>query len=290
MCVVRDYKFQDFNKTAKLMNIMSDLVDIEFDEDSWKHMAKFRAFSPQFRTLIAEDDGCVIGMCFADVHRDETGQFHGIIRNVIVDPEFRNKGVASRLITEAVKLFVDLKVHSIRVQVLEQIKEVIHLFEKFDFRCTAIMLEKDVQLIREYKESDYEATKELMQIYSNLLRIQFDEEEWKQTLKLRLRNPQYYILISEKEKEVTGMALIHITKDETGLTIGNLENVIVHPRFRGQGFGKSLLIRGIEMLNVLNVDKIRIFAHLKMKDYVNTFEEVGFKKSAYVMEIKLPTT
>ncbi|MHA1265391.1 MAG: GNAT family N-acetyltransferase [Candidatus Helarchaeota archaeon] len=287
MCIIRDYKIQDFDRTVKLMQILSDLIGIEFDEDNWKHMAKFRAFNPQFRTLIAEKNGTVVGMCFADVQRDETGQLIGLIRNVVVDPQYRKKGIASNLIAEALRLFVELKVNSIRVQVLEQIKDVIHLFEKMDFQCNAIILEKDVQKIREYKDSDYEDTRELMQIYSDLINIPFNEEEWKQTLKIRLRNPQYYILIAEEGETVTGMALVRIASDETGLTIGYLENVIVHPKYRGRGFGKSLIIRAIEILNVLNVDKIRIMAHLKTKDFTKVFEDVGFRKSAYLMEIKL---
>jgi len=290
MCIIRDYKHQDLESTTRLMQILSELIEVDFNEENWKHQARIRAFNPQFRTLIAEYNGCIAGMCFADIHQDETGQFYGLIRNVVVDPKFRKKGIATKLIAEAVNIFVNLKVNSIKVQVLEQIKDVIHLFEKFDFRCTAIVMEKDVFKIREYKDSDYESTKELMQIYSELIRRPFNEEEWKRTLRIRAHSPQYHILISELNGTVTGMALIDIASDETGLTIGYLNNVIVHPKYRQQGFGKALLMRAIEFLNVLNVDKIRIMAHLKVKDNLKIFEDVGFQKIAYMMEVKLPQT
>ena len=121
MIVIRDYETRDLEPTTELMTIFSDLLHVDFSEESWKHTAKLRAFEPQFRTFIAEEKKRVVGMCFADIQRDETGRFHGIIRNVVVDPEFRKKGIASKLIAEAVNFFLDLKVNSIRVQVVEEI-------------------------------------------------------------------------------------------------------------------------------------------------------------------------
>ncbi|MHA1129275.1 MAG: GNAT family N-acetyltransferase [Candidatus Helarchaeota archaeon] len=290
MCLVRDYKPQDLESTVRLMQILSNLINVEFNEENWNHQIRIRCFDPQFRTLVAEEKGTVVGMCFADIKHDETGHFYGIIRNVIVDPQFRKKGVATNLIMKAIKIFADLKVNGIKVHVLEQIKDVIPLFEKFDFQCSTIIMEKDVIKIREYKESDYEATRNMMQLYSELIHVPFNEVEWKQTLRIMLRNPAYRILIAEDEDVgvVTGLAFINITSDETGLTIGSLPVVIVAPKYRRRGFGKALLIRAIELLNVLNVDKIRVPAHLEMRDNLKVFEDVGFHKAAYVMEIKLP--
>jgi GNAT superfamily N-acetyltransferase len=292
MCIVRDYKYHDLECTVKLMQIMSNLINIEFDEQNWNQKIRIRCFEPQFRTLVAEENGIVVGMCFADIKRDETGLFYGIIRNVVVDPDFRKKGIAAKLILKAIQIFADLKVNGIRVHVLKQIKDVIPLFEKFDFRCSTIIMEKDVIKIREYKDSDYEAACELMQLYSNLIHVKFDDLEWRQFLRFRLRNPAYRILVSEAEENraVTGLAFINIDSDETGLIIGSLPVVIVHPKYRRNGFGKALLIRAIEILNVMNVDKIQVPAHLEMRDNLKVFEDVGFQKSAYVMEIKLPET
>jgi PhnO protein len=288
MILVRDYKPQDLQNTLNLMSIFSNVLDIELNEDTWKHIAKLRAFDPQFRTFIAEDNGIVVGMCFADIQRNETGRFHGLIRNVIVDPKFRKKGIASKLITEAINFFAELKVDSIKVQVLEEIKEVIHIFEIFNFKCTAVVMEKDVLKIREYKDSDYDAATELMRMYSDLINEPFNEHEWKQTIRIRMVNPQYRILISECGKEVSGMAFVSIDSDETGIIIGYIDNILVHKKYRGQGYGRALLSRAIEILNVLNVDKIRVMAHLEVKNDLQVFENVGFRKAAYMMEIKLP--
>jgi len=290
MCKVRDYKATDFEATINLMKMLSNLIGTPFNEENWKHIAKQRAFNPQYRTLIAEVEGNIAGMCFADIHRDESGLIHGLIRNVVVDPQFRGKGAASELIRTAIDIFRELEVHNIRVQVLEQMKDafsIIHLFEKFNFKRNAIVMEKDVLKIREYMDTDYEDTKELMQLYSDLINIPFNEAEWKHTLKIRVRNPQYRILISESSDKITGMAFINIATDETGLVIGYLENIIVHPDFRAQGFGKALLMRAIEILNVMNVDKIRVMAHLEVKNYLKIFEDVGFHMAASIMELRL---
>ena len=286
MVTIRDYKHKDLEATMELMKILSKRTDTEFDEDNWQQTARLRAFNPEFKTLIAENDGNLVGMCFADIQRDERGNFNGLIRNVVVDPQHERRGSASQLITSAMVLLRNLKVDSIQVQVTEQIKQVVNLFEKFGFKKSRIVMEKNVVKVREYKESDYEAAKELMQLYLKPTNETLDENEWKQTLKMRMMNPQYRILISESEEIVTGMAFITIKSDETGLTIGYLQNIIVHPKYRGQGFGKDLLIRAIEILNVLNVDKIRIMAHVEIQDYLKYFKDVGFRRSAYIMEWK----
>ncbi len=290
MSVIRDYKFQDLEKTSKLMRILSDLIDTEFDDNNWKHQIRIRCFNPQFRTLIAEEDEQVVGMCFADICHDEMGQIAGIIRNVIIDPSFRKRGIATKLILKAIQIFADLRVDRIKVYVLKQIKDVVPLFEKFDFRCSTILMEKDVIKIRDYMERDYAAATELMRIYTRLAHIDFNEEEWIHSLRIRIRNPAHRILISEDREDdvVTGLAFVNIRSDETGLTIGSLPVVIVHPNYRRRGFGKALLIRAIEILNISNVDKIQVPAHLEMRDNLKVFEDVGFHKTAYVMEIKLP--
>lgn len=272
----------------KLMRILSENLGIPFNEENWKHTAKYRAFNPEFRTLVAEKDGKIVGMCFADIQRDETGRFHGVIRNVVIDPEYRREKIATKLITQAISLFVDLKVNTARVQLSEQIKGFMPLFEKLNFHRSSIVLETKVFKIREYKEADYEATKELMQIYSKLIHIDFNEDEWKHTIRLRLHNPQYKILISEEEGMVTGMAFISIASDETGLTVGYIENAIVHPKYRRLEIGKALLIRAVETLNVLNVDKIRVMVQLEdSSKWLKYFEDVGFHTVAHTMEMKL---
>jgi len=284
---IRDYEYQDLRDTINLMKLLSEIIGMEFNEENWRHTAKYRAFNPEFRTLVAEEDNRIVGMCFADIQRDDTGRFHGLIRNVIVDPAYRGKNIASELIKEAINLFLDLKVNTVRVQVSDKIKDVTQVFEKLNFRCTINVLEIDVFKIREYRESDYEMTKQLMEMYSKLINVPFKDEEWKKTIKIRMKNPQYRILISEKDDIITGMALITITSDEIGLTIGNIENVVVHPKYRRLGFGKALLGRAIETFNVLNVDKIRIMTHLEVSKWSNYFEDVGFHKTANIMQLKL---
>jgi ribosomal protein S18 acetylase RimI-like enzyme len=287
MPTIRDYKYPDLNGTTKLMQILSENIGIAFNEENWQHAAKYRAFNPEFRTLVAEENGQIVGMCFADIQRDETGRFHGLIRNVIVDPAYRGKKIASELIKDAINLFLGLKVNTVRVQVSDNIRDVMPVFEKLNFQRTAIIVETDVFKIREYKEADYEATKELMQIYSKLLNVPFKEDEWKHTIKIRMQNPQYKILISEQDGVVTGMALISIITDEIGLTIGYLENVIVHPNYRRSEIGKNLLNRALETLKVLNVDKIRVMAHLEVTKWIKDFEDAGFQTVANIMELKL---
>jgi ribosomal protein S18 acetylase RimI-like enzyme len=145
MINIRDYQKSDFEATRNLMQQLVTLYKTKFDEKNWEMALKSREFSPQQRTLVAEYDGVVRGMCFIDVKWNEIGFIIGNIKNVIVDEQFRNKGISIKLLDAANEILNDMAVDKIQINVNIQVKEVIPLFEKFGYNQEYIAMSKLIQ-------------------------------------------------------------------------------------------------------------------------------------------------
>jgi len=145
MITVRDYQKDDFEATVNLMKQLVKLYKTQFDEKSWDMTLRQRMFSPQQRTLIAELDGVVAGMCFIDVKWNEIGVIIGNIKNIIVDEEYRNQGVSIELMNEAIKILTAMAVDKIQINVNVEVQNVVPLFEKMGFRQEYIAMSREVK-------------------------------------------------------------------------------------------------------------------------------------------------
>ena len=145
MIKIRDYQKIDFEATKKLMRQLVKLYKTEFDEKNWEITLRQREFSPQQRTLIAEYDNTVVGMCFIDVKWNEIGFIIGNIKNIIVDEEFRKKGISIELLKIANKILEEMAVDKIQINVNVEVKEVVPLFEKMGFKSEYIAMSRPIK-------------------------------------------------------------------------------------------------------------------------------------------------
>ncbi len=145
MIKIRDYQNNDFEATKNLMRQLVKLYKIDFDEKIWEMTLRQRKFSPQQRTLIAEYDSIIAGMCFVDVKWNEIGFIIGNIKNIIVDEKYRNKGISIALMEKANEILKDMAVDKIQINVNIEVKEVIPLFEKMDYKQEYIAMSKVIK-------------------------------------------------------------------------------------------------------------------------------------------------
>jgi ribosomal protein S18 acetylase RimI-like enzyme len=135
MIKIRDYKKDDFEATKRLMQQLVKLYKTEFDEKSWELTLRQREFSPQQRTIVAEMEGKVVGMCFIDVKWNEIGFIIGNIKNVVVDETCRQKGIATEILNAANDILMDMAVDKIQINVNIEVKDhAIPLFQKMGFK------------------------------------------------------------------------------------------------------------------------------------------------------------
>ncbi|MHA1265390.1 MAG: GNAT family N-acetyltransferase [Candidatus Helarchaeota archaeon] len=149
MIRIREYKKEDYEPTKRLMKQLLKLYKTDFDEKSWQLTLRHREFSPQQRTLVAEYDGEIRGMCFIDVKWNEIGIIVGDIKNVIVDEAYREKGIATELLNKAIDILTEMNVDKIKINVnLEVQDHAIPLFEKMGFTPEYIAMTRTIKKVR----------------------------------------------------------------------------------------------------------------------------------------------
>ncbi|MHA1605048.1 MAG: GNAT family N-acetyltransferase, partial [Candidatus Freyarchaeota archaeon] len=87
--VVRNYLSKDNEQTLKLMEKLSKRLGVDFDAKKWKDSDRLRLFSPGLRrqTLVAEEDGKIIGLGMIEARLEPSGEMFGYLYNWVVDPE-----------------------------------------------------------------------------------------------------------------------------------------------------------------------------------------------------------
>ncbi|MEM2146603.1 MAG: GNAT family N-acetyltransferase [Candidatus Jordarchaeaceae archaeon] len=117
--IIRNYISKDNEQTMKLMEKLSNSVGVGFDAKKWKDSDKLRLFSPglQRQTLVAEEDGKIIGMGMIEARLEPSGIMVGYLYNWIVDPEYQGRGVGRLLADKALEILEKIGVDKIRINV-----------------------------------------------------------------------------------------------------------------------------------------------------------------------------
>jgi ribosomal protein S18 acetylase RimI-like enzyme len=84
--------------------------------------------------FIAENQGKVVGMAFAETRRDPVGYFVGYISNIMVDTNFRGRGIGSQLLHHASFFLSHLKITKIWANVNHNSEIMQSIFEKQGFK------------------------------------------------------------------------------------------------------------------------------------------------------------
>ncbi len=138
---VRAYSEHDKTVVTKLMQDLCIAYNVEFDEERWNaSLEKKIMISDSTKLYVADQDGKTIGMLVADIRRAK--ERAGYITNLIVAPDFRNKGAGELLITSAIDFFKKEHVTTIKVNIRSDTRHVQALFAKLGFEEYAVQLRK----------------------------------------------------------------------------------------------------------------------------------------------------
>lgn len=152
------------------------------------------------------------------------------------------------------------------------------------------MLEKEFDMtiiFRTYREEDYEATTDLMRQLSEVYKVEFDEQKWKQASRLRYFSPDSrgQTIIAEENKQIVGMGFISAKLESTGLYVGYLTDFVVRKDYMRHRVGIDMAMKAIEILESWKVNRIRINILMEVKDYMlNLIGKIGFKPTYIVAE------
>ena len=102
---------------------------------------------PDVLVLVAEDDGQVIGYTFAAIEGYDYKSLRGpagLLHDILVDPDYRGRGVGSRLLGETVSALQSKGVHQIVLSTAERNESAQRLFARMNFRRTMIEMTREL--------------------------------------------------------------------------------------------------------------------------------------------------
>ena len=146
--IVRNYLSRDNEQTLRLMEKLSKHLGVGFDAEKWKESDSLRLFSPGLRrqTLVAEENGKIIGMGMIEARLEPSGVMVGYLYNWIVDPDHQGRGVGRKLAEKALEILEKIGVDKIRINVSMKDKERIsRLVCPMGFKPVFVTFEKEVK-------------------------------------------------------------------------------------------------------------------------------------------------
>jgi len=132
MMNIREYTDRDYPATTDLMRKLTELMGEKFDEFRWRTSLLTRK-TAQEGMFIALEEERVIGMSFAEMKGPKEGSY-GYISSVIVDEDYRGKGVGELLIQKAILYLGRRGASTIRINVRKEAAGAAKLYEKIGFK------------------------------------------------------------------------------------------------------------------------------------------------------------
>ncbi len=140
---IRTYSEQDKQYVQTLMKELCRVYHVEFDEARWrKSLEEKFQHSDGARMFVADKDGRAIGMLVADIRKGV--ERVGYITNLVVAPEFRNKGVGERLIMSVMDYLRENHVPVVKANLRAATDSAMKFFMRMGFSEFAIQLRKDL--------------------------------------------------------------------------------------------------------------------------------------------------
>jgi len=141
---IRVYDERDNEYVTRLMQDLCKIYNTDFDEDRWRRSLEQKSTNSDItRIFVADCDDNVIGMLVADIRHTQNDKA-GYITNLIVSPDFRNKGVGERLISKALDFFRDSHVSSVKANIRPKTSLAMQLLAKLGFEEYVVQLRKDL--------------------------------------------------------------------------------------------------------------------------------------------------
>ena len=152
-----------------------------------------------------------------------------------------------------------------------------------------IECEENQIIIRNYKQSDYQTTLEILNELHDIYDIGLKEEQWKPTSGLRQFKPnlkrETLIVELKSTKEIIGMGMIEASKNSLGQYTGFLENWAIKRKYIGKHIGKTLADKAIQILKSWGCKSIRInLGYRAPRKLLKVFESTGFKPIIIALE------
>lgn len=103
------------------------------------------------------------------------------------------------------------------------------------------------------------------------------------------RNPDHDMYVAVMEGRIVGVFSLlvdKVSRVECGCRV-RLENVAVHPKYRGQGIGKEIICFVKNRCREVGCDTVLHATHAKRGEADSFYESLGFRREGYHLVLKL---
>ncbi len=152
--------------------------------------------------------------------------------------------------------------------------------------------EKYEIVIRNYKQSDYQSTLDILRELHDLYDIGLRKQNWKPTSGLRQFKPnlkrETLVVELKSTHQVIGMGMIEASRNLFGQYTGFLENWVIKKEYIGKNIGKNLADRAIQILKSWGCKSIRInLGYTVPEKLLEVFKPMGFNPILIVLEKRI---
>lgn len=240
--------------------------------------------------ILATAEGKVVGYG----HLDQTDLVSGPAAEIVVDPEFRNQGIAKLILRKIEELSnpkpLRLWAHG-NVPAAKQFTKNLNyepIREIIQLKLSLLNVISDLNFANEYKVSTYQGDEDnetILQINKNSFSKLPDQAAWNsQDLKLRLNehwfDPEGLLIL---RKDIAPVAFcwtkIHTHDEAEHQPLGEIYVLAVLPEFQNRGLGKQLMFWGLQHLRKKGLSEAILYVDAKNLKAMKIYQEIGFVHS-----------
>jgi len=301
--LVRDFRKSDLNDLLDVarLSFAEEFEVTGFDPDHAKKMADqmfgiagriFLAFSKLFgkepvKFLVAEVNNRVVGTTMVT----KRGRV-GYISTVMVHPTYRRKGIARKLMENAIDYVQKRKMKRAVLHVMSTNVPAKSLYTKLGFKesekiaylvgnVDSFSKPENVEgiQIRSFQKNDIDAVYELIKSSEDPRHLEIFDVK-KKDLKTPFVERVFHFFTENKtvalyDNSIIGYAqTIYTTANEAG----QIRNVQVHPGMRSKGIEEMLIYSGINEIRKVGTKKVLGTVSLKRPELIAAMRQLGFEK------------
>lgn len=202
--------------------------------------------------------------------------------NVVVTPEYRNKGLGSLLYNEVYEFAKIKDVKIVEAYVKQRLTHGVGFAKKKGFMTSMYSWEMELHLdsidfsfnmgaglnFRKAKEEDGFN-------YKRIINDVFGDELGEDALIQTLRDPSIGIYILEKEGQAIGSATVQIRKD---LSLAYIYDIAILSDHRGRGLGSKMIESCLRALKEEKIDKASLQVTGENKGALKLYKRIGFRE------------
>jgi len=306
--IIRDFKREDFDEVIEGVekSFVEEFEITGLDPDVWRKLVG-RRFSILGKTVfgvlrflgrepikffVAVVDGKIVGTTIVTKHRNT-----GHVETVMVHPDFRRRGIATKLIETALNYVRKRKFVRAVLQVSSNNNAAKDLYRKFGFKKfdQSVYLSVNVDslpgfekpdgiLVRGFQKSDIDDVYAFIKSSRdpNLLQIyDFRKDDLKTSLLDRMaRMSTEKKIVAVYDGKIVGYASLGYT---TAKEAGRIRSLEVSPELASTGIVEELIRKCVDYVKPSGTKTVLVAVPLAKEGLIKRLEALGFKKG-FVME------